>query len=53
MRSKGDIDVCKVAQSFGGGGHKNAAGFKFNEDMKIVRFKVLNQLKKYFEKEIQ
>lgn len=51
MRSKGDIDVCKIAQAFGGGGHKNAAGFKFNEDIKVVRQKVLDQLKKYFEKE--
>lgn len=26
LRSKGDIDVRKVAAAFGGGGHKNAAG---------------------------
>ena len=26
MRSKGDIDIGTVAKSFGGGGHKNAAG---------------------------
>jgi len=26
LRSKGDVDVCSVAQRFGGGGHKNAAG---------------------------
>ncbi|MCB1025533.1 MAG: bifunctional oligoribonuclease/PAP phosphatase NrnA, partial [Acidobacteria bacterium] len=26
LRSKGDIDVSKVAEVFGGGGHKNAAG---------------------------
>ncbi|MFB3853000.1 MAG: bifunctional oligoribonuclease/PAP phosphatase NrnA [Vicinamibacterales bacterium] len=26
MRSKGDIDVCRVAREFGGGGHKNASG---------------------------
>ncbi|MBN2533785.1 MAG: bifunctional oligoribonuclease/PAP phosphatase NrnA [Spirochaetales bacterium] len=51
MRSKGDIDVCRIAQLFGGGGHKNAAGFKFDEDMKVVREKVLGQLKKYFEKD--
>lgn len=52
MRSKGDIDVCKIAQIFGGGGHKNAAGFKFTDDIKVVRENVLHQLKKYFEKEI-
>jgi phosphoesterase RecJ-like protein len=26
LRSKGDINVAKVAEKFGGGGHKNAAG---------------------------
>lgn len=27
LRSKGEFDVSKIAQQFGGGGHKNAAGF--------------------------
>ena len=27
MRSKYDVDVRMVASEFGGGGHKNAAGF--------------------------
>ena len=27
LRSTGDIDVSAIAKSFGGGGHKNAAGF--------------------------
>ncbi len=27
LRSKGDINVAKIAEAFGGGGHKNAAGF--------------------------
>jgi len=48
LRSKGDIDVCKIAQMFGGGGHKNAAGFKFNIDIPQVRKKILDELKKYF-----
>lgn len=26
LRSKGDVDVAKIAEGFGGGGHKNAAG---------------------------
>jgi phosphoesterase RecJ-like protein len=26
LRSKGQVDVCKIAQKFGGGGHKMAAG---------------------------
>ena len=28
LRSKGNINVARVAESFGGGGHKNAAGLK-------------------------
>lgn len=28
LRSNGDFDVSEVAKQFGGGGHKNAAGFK-------------------------
>lgn len=28
LRSKGDIDVAKIAQQFHGGGHKNAAGLR-------------------------
>lgn len=27
LRSKGDFDVSKIAELFGGGGHKNASGF--------------------------
>jgi phosphoesterase RecJ-like protein len=32
LRSKGDIDVAKVAEKFGGGGHKNAAGCGLSGD---------------------
>jgi len=28
LRSKGDFDVSGIAEKYGGGGHKNAAGFK-------------------------
>lgn len=28
MRAKGEVDVAQVAREFGGGGHRNAAGFK-------------------------
>lgn len=27
MRSRGEVDVARIADSFGGGGHHNAAGF--------------------------
>ncbi|MDQ3130939.1 MAG: bifunctional oligoribonuclease/PAP phosphatase NrnA [Acidobacteriota bacterium] len=32
IRSKGDINVAKVAEKFGGGGHKNAAGCRAEGD---------------------
>lgn len=32
LRSKGDINVAKVAEKFGGGGHKNASGLSINGD---------------------
>jgi oligoribonuclease NrnB/cAMP/cGMP phosphodiesterase (DHH superfamily) len=32
LRSLGDVDVRKVAERFGGGGHKNAAGFSIPFD---------------------
>lgn len=30
LRSRGDFDVAEVAKKFGGGGHKNAAGFRLD-----------------------
>ncbi|MBW1792030.1 MAG: bifunctional oligoribonuclease/PAP phosphatase NrnA [Deltaproteobacteria bacterium] len=31
MRSKGKYDIAEVARKFGGGGHRNAAGFKVSD----------------------
>lgn len=31
LRSRGDVDVSAIAKQFGGGGHKNAAGFSSRE----------------------
>ncbi len=32
LRSKGDINIARVAERFGGGGHKNAAGLRISGD---------------------
>ena len=32
LRSKGDINVARVAEKFGGGGHRNAAGLRITGD---------------------
>ena len=39
LRSKGDVDVNRVANMFGGGGHKNAAGCTMNGAYADVRAK--------------
>jgi phosphoesterase RecJ-like protein len=41
FRSKGEIDVRGVAQQFGGGGHKNAAGCTVSGDLATVRATVV------------
>ena len=30
LRSQGELDVAKIAEKYGGGGHKNAAGFRMD-----------------------
>jgi len=49
LRSKGDINVAAIAQFFGGGGHKTAAGFKSKFSLETIKRKVLEMLKEYFE----
>ena len=42
LRSVGDVPVNKIAELFGGGGHKNAAGCEFDVPLK----EALERLKK-------
>jgi len=44
MRSKYDVDVRAVAARHGGGGHKNAAGFKLRGPLSAVRDGVLKDV---------
>ena len=45
MRAKGECDVAEIAKQFGGGGHKNAAGFRCQDkSIKQVRDEVHNAL---------
>ncbi len=48
LRSKGVVNVAEIAQSFGGGGHKTAAGFKCRMSIGDTKKAVLNKLKPYF-----
>src|SRR5829696_1946658 len=44
MRSKYDVDVRRVANEFGGGGHKNAAGFTVAGSLQDVRGGIIEKL---------
>ena len=41
LRSKGEVDVRSVAASFGGGGHRNAAGFSIDRDGAEVEARIV------------
>lgn len=44
MRAKDEVDVCEVAQAFGGGGHKNAAGCCISGKMDVAKKKLMDIL---------
>jgi phosphoesterase RecJ-like protein len=47
LRSKKEtVNVAKIAEMFGGGGHKNAAGYKANSDFNTAKQKLLNILRR-------
>lgn len=45
LRSKGDFDVSVVARQFGGGGHKNAAGYRITASFEEARRRLFEKLK--------
>ena len=48
MRSKRNINVAEIAQSYGGGGHKTAAGFKCKDSFEQTKIEILEKLKTCF-----
>lgn len=46
LRSKGKVNVAKIAELYGGGGHKNAAGFRIKGSLKSVKEKLFLATKK-------
>jgi phosphoesterase RecJ-like protein len=40
LRSRGEVDVEKIARHHGGGGHRNAAGFAMTGDGEEIRQQV-------------
>jgi bifunctional oligoribonuclease and PAP phosphatase NrnA len=48
MRTKGDYDVAAIAMARGGGGHKNAAGYKSKISFDETCKEVINEMSKFF-----
>lgn len=46
LRSKGDVNVAMIAELYGGGGHKNAAGFKIKADLESAKKALIKAYKK-------
>lgn len=46
LRSKNDINVALIAQSFGGGGHRSAAGCSIKGDLSKAREKLVSEIEK-------
>jgi phosphoesterase RecJ-like protein len=44
MRSKGRVDLSALAQSFGGGGHKNAAGSTIDGTLEEIKHRVISEV---------
>ncbi|MCX7661948.1 MAG: bifunctional oligoribonuclease/PAP phosphatase NrnA [Candidatus Omnitrophica bacterium] len=51
LRSQGKIDVNRIAQNFGGGGHPSASGFSLNLSTKKATKIVLKKIKEAFKNE--
>ena len=51
MRTKGDYDVASIAMARGGGGHKNAAGYKSKISFDETCKEVIKEMSKFFPKE--
>lgn len=47
LRSKGNLDVSMIAREFGGGGHKNASGYRIRASYEEARIKLIEKLKSY------
>lgn len=46
LRSKGkEINVAKIAEKFGGGGHRNAAGYRIKADLKSAKELLLKEIR--------
>jgi phosphoesterase RecJ-like protein len=47
LRARNHIDVSKIAKLFGGGGHRNAAGFKTKQNVRVTKTKLIAEIKRF------
>jgi len=53
LRAKGECDVAAIAKRYGGGGHRNASGFRFSDkSVDEVQHMVIDILKKAVDDEL-
>jgi phosphoesterase RecJ-like protein len=45
FRSKGDVDVAGIAEEFGGGGHKKAAGCSIGGSLEEVKKRIFEEIR--------
>ena len=48
LRSRGAVDVCQIAQKFGGGGHKMAAGAYLPGPLENAKKQIYDEIEKHF-----
>jgi phosphoesterase RecJ-like protein len=53
LRSKGTVNVSKIAQNFGGGGHVSAAGFKCPQGIEYTLNETLNHIIEKIEEQLE
>lgn len=53
LRSKGSINVAKVAEKFGGGGHKNAAGLRVEGEWDVMEAELVAAVDEAVEKSLK
>ena len=46
LRSKGNINVAKIAEQYEGGGHRNAAGFRIKTDLETAKRTLIQAVRK-------
>lgn len=46
LRSKGGVNVAEIAEAFGGGGHRNAAGYRIKGSLKEAKEALIREIEK-------